>query len=94
MLLSSFTKQSLKHHRALKRAFSTSSSAASKFLISTEELNEMLGDQNLTVLHATMNQPHVDWNEQHLMERIPGSVQFSINAISDLDSPYPHMLAD
>ena len=79
MLLSTLTRNSLRHQRSLVRAFSNdlfikTGGASSKFLISTEELSDRINEPNLTVLHATMNQPHRDWKEQHLMERIPGSV--------------------
>lgn len=62
-------------------------------LISTPELQAGLGDADLRVLDASWfldgRDARAAWREAH----IPGAGFFDIDAISDRESPLPHMLA-
>lgn len=63
-------------------------------LVSTEWLAEHLGDPNLKVIDGSWHMPadNRDAAAEFRTGRIPGSVHFDIDAISDQASPLPHML--
>lgn len=65
-------------------------------LVSTEWLAAHLGEPDLRVLDATWYLPHLkrDARAEYAERHIPGAVYFDIDAISDHDSPLPHMLPD
>lgn len=66
------------------------------FFITTDELMDKLGDPNLRIVDASWFLPDSgrDAKEEFEEERIPGAVYFDIDALSDDQSPYPHMLMD
>jgi thiosulfate/3-mercaptopyruvate sulfurtransferase len=65
-------------------------------VVSTEWLAAHLGEPDLRVLDATWYLPHLkrDARAEYAERHIPGAVYFDIDAISDRDSPLPHMLPD
>ncbi|ADP72147.1 Rhodanese domain protein [Rhodomicrobium vannielii ATCC 17100] len=67
---------------------------SSKWLVETDWLAERLGAPGLVVVDAGLTMPadaraaNEVYNEAH----IPGALYFDIEALSDTNSPYPHML--
>jgi thiosulfate/3-mercaptopyruvate sulfurtransferase len=67
----------------------------SKMLMETTQLKSMLGQDNLTIVHACINhvnKANFDFREYHLENRIKNSIYFSINELSDKTSKKPHMM--
>ncbi|WP_426023238.1 3-mercaptopyruvate sulfurtransferase [Brevundimonas sp. PWP3-1b1] len=62
------------------------------FLISTEDLAARLGEPGLCIVdgswHLDGRDAHSDFEQAH----IPGAVFFDLDALSDRDSPLPHMM--
>jgi thiosulfate/3-mercaptopyruvate sulfurtransferase len=69
-------------------------SAPSDPMLTTAALAERMGDADLVVIDATWFMPAAqrDASAEHTERRIPGAVFFDIDAISDDESPLPHML--
>jgi thiosulfate/3-mercaptopyruvate sulfurtransferase len=65
-----------------------------KWLVETDWLAEHLDAPDLIIIDASWHLPNVDRdaNAEYLAEHIPGAIFFDIDAISDTDSPLPHML--
>ena len=65
------------------------------FTISPDELQSLLGDENLRIVDGSWYLPAQgrDGRAEYEMTRIPGAVYFDLDAISDTSSPLPHMLA-
>jgi thiosulfate/3-mercaptopyruvate sulfurtransferase len=65
-------------------------------LVSTDWLAAHLGEPDLRVIDATWYLPHLkrDARAEHAERHIPGAVYFDVDAISDQNSPLPHMLPD
>lgn len=61
-------------------------------LISTEALAARLGAPDLRLIDASWWLDGRDARADFETERLPGAVFFDLEAISDLASPYPHML--
>jgi thiosulfate/3-mercaptopyruvate sulfurtransferase len=63
-------------------------------LISTDALASSLGDPHLSILDASWHMPSEKRyaRKEYLESHIPGAVFFDIDAVSDHESPYPHML--
>ena len=61
-------------------------------LISTQDLAARLGQPDLRLVDASWWLDGRDARADYEAERLPGAVFFDIDAISDKDSPYPHML--
>ncbi len=61
-------------------------------LISTQELSQLIGISDLKIIDASWWMDGRDARADHEHERLPGSVFFDLDAISDRSSPYPHML--
>lgn len=61
-------------------------------LTSTEELAARLGAPDLRIVDATWFLDGRDACAAHAAERLPGAVFFDLDAVSDRDSPLPHML--
>ena len=62
-------------------------------LVSTAWLGEHLGDARLKVIDGSWRMPgQGSAQDDHRRRHIPGAVFFDIDAISDADSPLPHML--
>jgi thiosulfate/3-mercaptopyruvate sulfurtransferase len=65
-------------------------------LVSTSWLVARLNDPNTVVLDATLPpvgiSPPPDMQAAYLAQHIPGAVFFDIEALSDHNSPFPHML--
>ena len=61
-------------------------------LISTQELADRLGAPDLRIMDASWWLDGRDARADFEAERLPGAVFFDLEAISDHDSPYPHML--
>lgn len=66
-------------------------------LISVQQLAELLNaGGNLVVLNGSWHMPSEkrDAKAEHAKAHIPGARFFDIDAVSDANSPYPHMLPD
>jgi len=65
-----------------------------KDLVATEWLADHLGDDGLVVLHASYFLGAPGWSpaRSYAQGHIPGARLFDIDAVSDPDSPLPHML--
>lgn len=61
-------------------------------LISTEALASRLGAPELRLIDASWWLDGRDARANFERERLPGAVFFDLDAVSDRDSPYPHML--
>ena len=61
-------------------------------LISTQDLADRLGAPNLRIIDASWWLDGRDARADFEQERLPGAVFFDLEAVSDHDSPYPHML--
>ncbi|MBD7940378.1 3-mercaptopyruvate sulfurtransferase [Brevundimonas guildfordensis] len=61
-------------------------------LISTEALASQLGAPDLRLIDASWWLDGRDARADFERERLPGAVFFDLDAVSDRDSPYPHML--
>lgn len=61
-------------------------------LISTEALASRLGAPDLRLIDASWWLDGRDARADFERERLPGAVFFDLDAVSDRDSPYPHML--
>lgn len=61
-------------------------------LISTEALAARLGAPDLRLIDASWWLDGRDARADFERERLPGAVFFDLDAVSDRDSPYPHML--
>ncbi len=61
-------------------------------LISTEALAARLGASDLRIIDASWWLDGRDAQSDFERERLPGAVFFDLNAVSDRESPYPHML--
>ncbi|WEK59131.1 MAG: 3-mercaptopyruvate sulfurtransferase [Candidatus Brevundimonas phytovorans] len=61
-------------------------------LISTQELADRLGAPDLRIMDASWWLDGRDARADFEAERLPGAVFFDLEAISDHDAPYPHML--
>jgi thiosulfate/3-mercaptopyruvate sulfurtransferase len=72
----------------------SSSSTASRWLVSTDWLANRLGDNDLVVVDATYHLPTLkrDAHKEFLAGHIPGAVFFDIEEIADHSTDLPHML--
>ncbi|WP_338575656.1 3-mercaptopyruvate sulfurtransferase [Brevundimonas olei] len=61
-------------------------------LISTEALAARLGASDLRIIDASWWLDGHDARSDFERERLPGAVFFDLDAVSDRQSPYPHML--
>lgn len=63
-------------------------------LIATQELHEMLGMPELRVIDARVYVPGMgrDGNAEYREAHINGAIRYDLDALSDRESPYPHML--
>lgn len=61
-------------------------------LISTEALAARLGASDLRIIDASWWLDGRDAQSDFERERLPGAVFFDLDAVSDRESPYPHML--
>jgi len=61
-------------------------------LISTEALASRLGAPDLRIIDASWWLDGRDARADFERERLPGAVFFDLDAVSDRESPYPHML--
>jgi len=63
-------------------------------LVTTEWLNDNLGNPGVRILDATWYLPNSDQNalEEYNNAHIPGALYFDIDEIADLDIPLPHMM--
>lgn len=61
-------------------------------LISTEALAARLGAPDLRIIDASWWLDGRDARADFERERLPGAVFFDLDAVSDRESPYPHML--
>lgn len=61
-------------------------------LISTEALAARLGASDLRIIDASWWLDGRDARSDFERERLPGAVFFDLDAVSDRESPYPHML--
>ena len=61
-------------------------------LISTEALASQLGAPDLRLIDASWWLDGRDARADFERERLPGALFFDLDAVSDRDSPYPHML--
>jgi thiosulfate/3-mercaptopyruvate sulfurtransferase len=61
-------------------------------LISTQDLADRLGAPVLRIIDASWWLDGRDARADFEHERLPGAVFFDLEAVSDHDSPYPHML--
>lgn len=61
-------------------------------MISTQALADRLGALDLRIIDASWWLDGRDARADFKNERLPGAVFFDLEAISDHDSPYPHML--
>lgn len=61
-------------------------------LISTEALTSRLGAPDLRLIDASWWLDGRDARADFERKRLPGAVFFDLDAVSDRDSPYPHML--
>ncbi|MDM8352839.1 3-mercaptopyruvate sulfurtransferase [Brevundimonas diminuta] len=61
-------------------------------LISTEALASRLGAPDLRIIDASWWLDGRDARADFERERLPGAVFFDLDAVSDRNSPYPHML--
>ncbi|WP_427792744.1 3-mercaptopyruvate sulfurtransferase [Brevundimonas diminuta] len=61
-------------------------------LISTEALASLMGAADLRIIDASWWLDGRDARADFERERLPGAVFFDLEAVSDRDSPYPHML--
>ena len=66
--------------------------AKNKALIEIQELANIIGDSDTSIVHACMTQPNYDIKKAHITARIPNSVYFSNNDICDKTNPAPLML--
>jgi thiosulfate/3-mercaptopyruvate sulfurtransferase len=67
---------------------------ASRWLVSTDWLNQHLSDPNVIVLDSSYYLANAkrDAQAEYLAGHIPGAQRFDIDAISDHANPLPHML--
>lgn len=65
-----------------------------KWLVETDWLAEHLNAPDIVIIDASWHLPNVDRDAhaEYLAEHIPGAIFFSIDEISDTESPLPHML--
>lgn len=61
-------------------------------LISTEALASLMGAADLRIIDASWWLDGRDARADFERERLPGAVFFDLDAVSDRESPYPHML--
>lgn len=61
-------------------------------LISTDELASRLGEPGLRIVDGSWHLDGRDARADFDAARIPGAVHFDLEAVSDRDSPLPHML--
>lgn len=61
-------------------------------LISTQDLEDRFGAPDLRIIDASWWLDGRDARAEFEQERLPGAVFFDLEAVSDHDSPYPHML--
>lgn len=61
-------------------------------LISTQDLADRFGAPDLRIIDASWWLDGRDARAEFEQERLPGAVFFDLEAVSDHDSPYPHML--
>ena len=61
-------------------------------LITTQDLADRLGASDLRIIDASWWLDGRDARADFEQERLPGAVFFDLDAVSDRDSPYPHML--
>lgn len=62
------------------------------FLISVEDLAGRLGQANLRIVDASWHLDGRDARADFDQAHIPGAVFFDLDAVSDADSPLPHMM--
>ncbi|WP_312594749.1 3-mercaptopyruvate sulfurtransferase [Brevundimonas sp.] len=62
------------------------------FLISAEDLADRLGQPNLRIVDASWHLDGRDARADFAQAHIPGAVFFDLDAVSDRDSPLPHMM--
>lgn len=62
------------------------------FLISTEDLAARLGEPDLRIVDGSWNLDGRDARADFEQAHIPGTVFFDLDAVSDRDSPLPHMM--
>lgn len=62
------------------------------FLISVEDLADRLGQPNLRIVDASWHLDGRDARADFQQAHIPGAVFFDLDAVSDRDSPLPHMM--
>jgi thiosulfate/3-mercaptopyruvate sulfurtransferase len=72
----------------------SSSSTASRWLVSTDWLAKRLGDSDVAVVDASYYLPTLmrDAHKEYLAGHIPGAVFFDIEGIADHSTDLPHML--
>lgn len=65
-------------------------------LVSTEWLEQHLGDPDVRVVDATLflGGSDRDADEEFGFRHIPGAVRFDVDTIADTESPLPHMVPD
>lgn len=63
-------------------------------LVSAPQARRWLGNSQTLFMDATWHMPASgrDAHEEYLQKHLPGAVFFDLDAISDQESPYPHML--
>ena len=62
------------------------------FLISTEDLAARLGEPGLRIVDGSWHLDGRDARSDFQQAHIPGAVFFDLDAVSDRDSPLPHMM--
>ena len=62
------------------------------FLISTEDLAARLGEPGLRIVDGSWHLDGRDARADFVQTHIPGAVFFDLDAVSDCDSPLPHMM--
>lgn len=63
------------------------------FLISTEDLAARLGEPGLRIVDGSWHLDGRDARSEFEQAHIPGAVFFDLDAVSDHDSPLPHMMS-
>lgn len=81
-----------KFSQPARRYFATS--IANRVLIETHELQELMDTQRdkLSIVNATLVRGMIDPKAEHIKERIPTSVFFDFEELSDASNPVPLML--
>ena len=65
-----------------------------KVLIETSELAQLMKEepQRLSIINASIRKPDYEPKSDHSKSRIPGSVYFDIESMSDPQSPFEYMI--